>query len=67
MCVFYAFYLNCLTLNKNHLIINNECKSMVSTILRGVISYANDKNVRGCECTNGYASYYGITQPIVTP
>ena len=32
---------------------------MVFTILWGCFSYANDKNVRECECTNGmYASYY---------
>ena len=34
---------------------------MVFTILRGCFSYANDKNVHECECTNGtYASYYDV-------
>ena len=43
------------------LIINNECKSMVLSILRWCFSYANDKTVHECECTNGtYASYYGL-------
>ena len=52
---FLTFYLNFLTFKKK-LIINNEYKSMVFTILWGCLPYSNDWNILECECT--YGSYY---------
>ena len=53
MFFFYTFYLK---INKCYLIINNEYKSMVFTILRGRLPYANDWNLLECEWA--YGSYY---------
>ena len=41
----HTFYLKFLTLERIFLIINNEYKSMIFTILRGLFAYANGKEI----------------------
>ena len=57
----YVFFVTLFTLtflpSKIYLIINNEYKSMVFTILWGCLPYSNDWNILECECT--YGSYNG--------
>ena len=43
-----------------YLIINNEYKSMVFTILRGCLPYSNNRNILECECTNGTYDSYSV-------
>ena len=54
------FFFTIFTLNFFNLIINNEYKSMVFTILRGCLPYSNGWNILECKCTYGmYGVYSG--------